>query len=51
MAASPCELVFPIDDRIIPNKITSKTSHRMPSATLAGDMEDEMRKVMEFSWV
>ena len=41
----PWEFVLPIEEMIVPNKITNKTSHRMPSAARLG------RKAYERCWV
>jgi hypothetical protein len=49
MAASPCELVKPIEEMIVPTTITINTIHRMPSATREGCEVDGVRKIMESS--
>lgn len=49
MAASPWELVKPIEEMIVPTTITINTIHRMPSAAWEGSKEDGARKVMESS--
>lgn len=47
MATRPWELVPPIDEMIVPNKITIKTSHRMPSAAPSGRKMHESCRVIE----
>lgn len=51
MAASPWELVKPIEEMIVPTTttITINTSHRMPSAAWEGSKEDGEQKIMESS--
>ncbi len=51
MAASPWELVKPIEEMIVPTTITINTIHRMPSATQEGCEVDGLRKIMESSGV
>lgn len=53
MAASPWELVKPIEEMIVPTTTTTTTTintiHRMPSATREGCEVDGLRKIMESS--
>lgn len=49
MAARPWELVLPIEEMMVPNMITTRTSHRMPSAATVRRREDESCRVMECS--
>jgi hypothetical protein len=46
MAAKPWERVPPIEEKIVPNRITTRTSHRMPNAARVGQTDDETGRVM-----
>jgi hypothetical protein len=49
MAARPWELVLPIEERMVPHRITTSTSHRMLSVAPLGCKENEARSVMQQS--
>lgn len=51
MAASPWELVNPIEEMIVPTTITINTIHRMPSAAWEGSKEDGEQWIMELSGI
>lgn len=46
MTARPWEPVLPIEEMIVPNRITTRTSHRTPSVAPSGRKEHETSKVM-----
>ena len=46
MAAMPWEFMLPTDEMTVPNRITSSTSHRMPSAARSGRVERVRLEVM-----
>lgn len=46
MAARPWEFILPIEEKIVPNMMTTRTSHRILKAALEGLVDDEMRGIM-----